>query len=116
MHSNGSDAAKYAAKYDPFMENPIPTAIGLFLLAFAMVVLNLVAIVVFKKKNRAKPPVDYPLLSLLVANLLQGILTLPSYALKKINAWGPDQQAVVCDIYRFVIRVIWHKIFQLIQI
>ncbi len=87
--------------YDPFVQHPIPTAIGLFLLAFVIVTLNLVAIVVFVKKQRTKPPVDYPLLSLLFANMLQGTVTLPAYALKKINAWGAEEQAYICDLYRY---------------
>lgn len=87
--------------YDPFATHPTPTAIGLFLLALIMVTLNLVAIIVFVKQQTRKPPVDYPLLGLLTANLLQGVLTLPSYALKKINALGSYEQGIICDIYRF---------------
>ena len=87
--------------YDPFVAHPTPTAIGLFLLASIMVTLNLLGIIVFIKRQRRKPPVDYPLLGLLIANLLQGILTLPSYALKKINAFGSYEQGIICDIYRF---------------
>ncbi|XP_065057736.1 alpha-1B adrenergic receptor-like [Rhopilema esculentum] len=94
--------------YDPFIEQPIPTAVGLFTLAAIILTLNLVAIMVFIKKRKNKPPVDFPLLSLLIANVLQGTLTLPAYALKKINAFGDYEQAIICDIYRFSFFVCAH--------
>lgn len=94
--------------YDPFVEHPIPTSVGLFILAAAIVLLNLIAILVFIQRRGNKPPVDYPLLSLLIANLLQGTMTLPAYALKKINAFGEFEQAIICDIYRFSFFVCAH--------
>ena len=94
--------------YDAFVENPIPTSVGLFMLAATIIVLNLIAIMVFIRKRDSKPPVDYPLLSLLIANLLQGTMTLPAYALKKINAFGDFEQAIICDVYRFSFFVCAH--------
>eukprot|EP00794_Sanderia_malayensis_P000147 gene147-759_t len=98
---NSENFHNISVSYDPFVEHPVPTSIGLFLLAIVMVTLNLVAIVVFVKKQRTKPPVDYPLLSLLIANLLQGTVTLPAYALKKIYATDSDRLAIFCFVYRF---------------
>ena len=94
--------------FDAFVENPIPTSIGLFTLALTIIALNLIAIIVFLRKKTNVAPVDYPLLSLLVANLLQGTITLPTYALKKINSFGDYEQAIICDIYRFSFFVCAH--------
>ena len=94
--------------FDPFEENPVPTCIGLFALALTIIVLNSIAIIVFLRKKGNVAPFDYPLLSLLVANLLQGTLTLPAYALKKINSFGDSEKAIICDVYRFSFFVCAH--------
>ena len=95
-------------QFDAFVENPIPTSIGLFTLAIIIIVLNSIAILVFLRRKTNAAPVDFPLLSLLVANLLQGSLTLPAYALKKISSFGDNEHAVICDVYRFSFFVSAH--------
>ena len=95
-------------QFDAFVENPIPTSIGLFSLAIIIIVLNSIAILVFLRRKTNAAPVDFPLLSLLVANLLQGSLTLPAYALKKISSFGDNEHAIICDIYRFSFFVSAH--------
>ena len=86
---------------DPFVEHPIPTVVGLFLLSAIIIALNLLAIVVFVLRAKSRYPVDYPLVSLLVANTLQGLITIPAYALKKWKPGSSSQQAIICNAFRF---------------
>ena len=99
---------------DPFEEHPIPTVCCLFFLALVIVIVNVATVISHlqkansqrnKKKSTVnlnlKHPVDYIILVLLFSNILQGLVTLPTYALKKWKVGSKDVEAAICDTFRF---------------
>ena len=99
---------------DPLEENPIPTVSCLLLLASVIIIANIATSTMYvskankmKKKSlsnlnfKAKYRFDYPILALLFSNILQGLLTLPAYAIKKWKLGSRDLQGAICGVFRF---------------
>ena len=99
---------------DPFEKHPIPTVCCICCLALVIVIVNIATVILHLRKANSqrnkkkstlklnlKHPVDYIILALLFSNILQGLVTLPAYALKKWKVGSKDVEAAICDTFRF---------------
>ena len=81
--------------------NPTTALVCLVCLAVTVILLNIFAFVVTFSAGRRKESFNYPLLWLLIANILIGLFPLPVYGLKKYEFTSVTITSTICDIWRY---------------
>ena len=76
----------------------IVSVTGLSVLAVFVIGINLYCLVITFKTRKLHKPSNIAICSLLLAHLIQGIIVIPFYALRRGNV---ELKTLVCDIFRF---------------
>eukprot|EP00795_Rhopilema_esculentum_P017656 gene17656-9304_t len=80
----------------------VSTAVVISVLAIlgtATVVINVLTLMIIYRRRRLRKPKNYPIISFLLAGLIQGIIVVPAYCLKRLDLSNVPEW--ICDLFRF---------------
>ena len=91
-------------------------AIVFLIVSLSCFILNLVTLIFFIRLKEHQKVSSYGVFNILLTNILQSLLTLPTYSLLGFE-WNHDENAVICDIFLFTYFTFMHEtIFSLLLI